>query len=218
MADKPQIIRELERKLKAEYQALDKSDEDRLLNGLLKFNEILRKKTDLRAILADCGMAIYRLFPFKEIGIGLWNPIEGFYRYEFLMGHSPAAQEAHKNIKLSYDDMMVGKDQCYIQITKYTQLNYTEGLSDDPKAKDEALFNRPSKLSEKRESMDIMMEGDYFDIYMFNQREEMMGWLEVCNTKDGKFPSMREIKWLELFICTLAPTIERELGAVKIGR
>lgn len=218
MADKPQIIRDLERKLKAEYQALDKSDADRMLNGLLRFSDVLKKKTSLRAMLADCGMMIYRLFSFKEIGIGLWNPAERCYRYEFLIGHSPAAQEAHKNLKLSIDDMMGDKDYAYIQISKYTQLNYTEGMAEETKEKHGPLYNRPSLLEEKRENMDSMMEGDYFDIYMFNQSGDMMGWIEVCNTKDNNFPSMREIKWLELFACMLAPIVERELGNIRIVR
>lgn len=216
MAEKPNTLRELERKLKSEYQAADRSDEDKFLNGFLKLNESLKKKTNIKAMLSECGMAIYRLFSYKEIGIGLWNPAERAYRYEFLLGHSPAAQEAHKNIKLTWDDMMGGKDLCYIQISKYTQFNYTEGLKEDPKAKDDALFNRPSMLSEERKSLDIMMEGDYFDIYMFNEHDDMMGWLEVCNTKENKFPTMKDIKWLELLACTLAPMLERELGNVNI--
>jgi len=215
MADKPQIVRELERRLKAEYSAKDESDEDRMITGMLKFNEILKKKENLKAILTECGMTIYRLFPFREIGIGLWNPVERAYRYEFLVGHSPAAQEAHRNIKLTFGDMMDGKDVCYIQISKYTQFNFTEGLKDDPKAGDEALFNRPSLLTDIRKSMDVMLEGDYFDIYMFSQKDEMMGWMEVCNTKDDKFPTMKSIRWLELFACMLAPIIERELGPVR---
>ena len=215
MADKPQIIRELERRLKAEYSATDESDEDRMITGMLKFNEILKKKTTLKAMLTECGMTIFRLFPFREIGIGLWNPIERMYRYEFLVGHSPAAQEAHKNIKLTLDDMMGEKDYAYIQVSKYTQLNYAEGMQDDTKQKHEQLYNRPSMLNETRQSLDVMVEGDYFDIYMFNQKNEMLGWFEVCNTKDNKFPPMKTIRWLELFACMLAPIIEKELGPSK---
>jgi hypothetical protein len=215
MADKPQIVRELERRLKAEYSTKDETDDDRMVSGMLKFNEILKKKENLKAILTECGMTIYRLFPFREIGIGLWNPVERVYRYAFLVGHSPAAQEAHKNIKLTLEDMMGDKDYAYIQISKYTQLNYTEGMQEDTKVKHEQLYNRPSMLNAKRESLDVMMEGDYFDIYMFNQKNEMISWIEVCNTKDDKFPSMKSIRWLELFACMLAPIIERELGPIR---
>ena len=212
MADKPQIIRDLERHLKAEYNATDGSDEDRMISGILKFNEILKKKTNLKAMLTECGMTIFRLFQFREIGIGLWNPIERIYRYEFLVGHSPAAQEAHRNIKLTLEDMMGEKDYAYIQISKYTQFNYTEGMQEEALQKHGELYNRPSLLSGKRDSIDTMLEGDYFDIYMFGSRDEMMGWIEVCNTKDNEFPSVKIIKWLELFACMLAPAVEKELG------
>jgi len=215
MAEKTHIIRELERRLKDEYNKADESDDDKLLIGFLKFNEALKKKADLKAMLTECGMTIYRLFPFKEIGIGLWNPADCAYRYEFLVGHSPAAQEAHKNIKLSLEDMMDGKDVCYLQISKYTQFNFTEGLKDDPMAKDEALFNRPSLLASKRQTTDIMLEGDYFDTYMFNQKDEMIGWFEVCNTKDNKMPSMKTMKWLEAYAALLAHMVEGAVGTTK---
>jgi hypothetical protein len=213
MGDKPQIIRDLERALKAEYLGKEESDDERLLSGLLKFSEILKKKTTLKLLIPECGMMIFRLFPFKEIGIGLWNPADRAYRYEFLSGHSPVAQEAHKGLRLSLEDMMGEKDYAYIQLSKYTQLNYTEGMQEDVLEKHGELYNRPSLLSGKRTSNDILLEGDYFDIYFFSSRDEVMGWIEVSNTKDNKVPPMKTIKWLELFACMLAPTIEKELGA-----
>lgn len=155
-------------------------------------------------------MTIYRTFPFKEITIGLKSPNDGRYRYEEIIGHSRVAAEALKKLSYSYDEFFSQKDYPSFWVSEYTEMALVEQRPYLEIEKD--TYNRPTLLNDVRKSVDDFVEGDYMDVYMYGLKGEMMGWIELGLTKDGKMPSGLIIKQLELLAFVLACFVQRMMA------
>jgi hypothetical protein len=157
-------------------------------------------------------LVIYRTFPFKEVTIGLKSQSDGRYRYEEIVGHTQVATDALKKLSYSYDEFFSPKDYPAFWISDYTELALAEGRPFLESERD--TYNRPILLLAARKSLDDFIEGDYFDVYMYGAKDEMIGWIELGATKDGKMPPMTVIKQLELLVFVLSFFVKRMM-AVK---
>ena len=161
-------------------------------------------------------MIIHRTLPFREVSIGIKSPSDGLYRYIEALGIAPLAKNEHMKLKYTYEQMYDQQSYPYMRISKYTDFRYSDPEAGEKVVEKEA-FSRPSLLSERRTSIHQMLEADYFDTYIFNQRGDLIGWIEVAQPKDGLIPPMRTIRWLEIFAIAIAPYLEQELEKMKIS-
>jgi hypothetical protein len=151
----------------------------------------------LDAFLHDLARTVRKLFEFSEVCVGIRDTSDGMFRYKVCLGYRVGAQEARKRIVYSPDEMT--DDMLYpaVQIGRRTRFYLSENQAF--KETEREAFNRPSMLGKERPSDDVMVEGDYIDFFMLDPDREIIGWLELSNPKDGKWPDKRTIRWLELF-------------------
>ena len=148
-------------------------------------------------VLHEATRFIFHSFGFKEITIPLRSQADGKYRYETFLGMTREVEQSYRS--LAYEHDAVFDDNTYpgVKLSKFTELMlaelkpYNEG--------EESTFNRPTMLKEQRKSADEMIDGDYYAVYLFGPGEEIFGWLELSSTKDGRFPSMKTVRQMELF-------------------
>jgi hypothetical protein len=216
MAPVPPNVAMIAKNLKSEYNSLAGTDEVRMMQGLQSIIALYFKKRNLRTALHEIATIMHRLFPFRELSIGIKSPSDGLYRYVELIGLAPSAREEHLKLSYTYNQMFDQEAYPFVAISKYTAFRYAERDRGGEIVEKEA-FSRPSLLSMPRKSPDEMLEGDYFDVYIFNHRDELIGWIEVAQPKDGIIPSMRTIRWLEMFATIMAPYLDEELERMKLA-
>lgn len=206
------ITKEIEKVLKQQYKRIPEDQNEKVLDGIQKFIDFTHQpRAALRDVIHEAAMTVYRLFPFKEITIGLKSRADGKYRYTEIIGHSRTAADALKRLSYTYDEFFNQRDYPSFWVSKYTELALVEEHPFLENEKD--TYNRPALLSGARKSVDVIVEGDYFDIYMYGPKDEMIGWIELGMTRDGKMPSMMVIKQLELFASILSCIIQQMTAA-----
>jgi len=149
----------------------------------------------IQAFLHEVARIIYRVFEFKEIAIGIKEKDDS-YRYVAMMGFRDEAESARKRIAYTSADMADTKTWPGTRISKITVIHFYE--DGGFKEGEQETYNRPSMMGMTRSSPEIMMEGDYIEVSIQGPSNELVGWMELSNTRDGKFPSRSSIKWLEL--------------------
>ncbi|MEM2839424.1 MAG: hypothetical protein QXE18_04980 [Thermoplasmata archaeon] len=216
MTSVPPTVTVIAKNLKSEYNSLAGTDEIRMMQGLQSIIELHYRKLNLKSMLHEVALIMHRLFPFRELSIGIKSPTDGLYRYVELIGFAPAAKSEHLKLSYTYEQMYDQKEYPYITISKYSLFRYAEREPGEEISEKES-FSRPSLLSATRKSEDEMLEADYFDIFIFGEKDDLIGWIEVAQPKEGLIPPMRTIRWLELFAIAIAPYLEQELQKMKIS-
>lgn len=93
-------------------------------------------------------------------------------------------------------------------MTKHTRIFLAE---DKPFLDHEVdAYTRPILLKATRKSVDDCIEGDYFDTHIFDENEELIGWIEISGTKAGKFPDPMAFRWIELLALVFGIAIKHE--------
>lgn len=67
-------------------------------------------------------------------------------------------------------------------------------------------------LSKPREHQDDMLSGDYIDFFFRNRSNEIIGFIEVGETRSCKLPGVGTIIWLELIATLLGVVLSDRLG------
>lgn len=194
----PQMVREIESVMKKQYNDSNLNDDLSFTVNLQKFiHSLANKSASEQEVLRETVRFIYHTFGFKEIAVPLRSPMDGKFRYEAFLGLAREVEHSYKS--LSYDHAVVFDDDTYpgARLSKFTELMFAEleAYSEG----EEKTYNRPSKLNETRKSANDMLEGDYYAVYLYGPSDDIFGWLELSATKDGKFPSIKTIRQLELF-------------------
>jgi len=148
-----------------------------------------------QAFLHEAARIIYRVFEFKEIAIGLRDK-DDCYRYVAMMGFRDDAESARKRMVYTSADMADSKTWPGTKISKITVIHFFEDGAF--KEGEQDTYNRPSMIGMNRPSSESMVEGDYIEVAIQGANNELVGWMEFSNPRDGKFPSKNSIKWLEL--------------------
>ncbi len=205
------ISKEIERSLKKEYNHIPTDQTEKILDGIQRLIDLgLQPGVSLHQFIHEAALVIYRTFPFKEISIGLKSQNDGRYRYEEVVGHTQTAAEALRKLSYSHEEFFSPKDYPAFWISEHTELALAEGRPFLESERD--TYNRPILLLAVRKSLDDFIEGDYFDVYMYGLKDEMIGWIELGATKDGKMPSMLVIKQLEVLAFVLSCFVQRMMG------
>ena len=205
--DPPARPEDVERKYKLEYLYSREDHSRKVIDKVLALMAKYRARTiDVRGLMQETAEIINKAFSIKEVTIGLISPNDGKYRYEVMSGLRRDAWEAHKN--LVYDAEVFSETGGYHgrRISKRAILFLAE---DQPYVEgEEDTFNRPILLKARRRGDDDCIEGDYLDIHILGKDDEMLGWVEISGTRDGKFPDPVTLRWIELLSELVASAIQ----------
>lgn len=149
-------------------------------------------ETTLKALIRF----IHRFFAFEYVAIALKSEKDGLYRYVYSIGLPTDADSSYKNITYSSSDLFDDNSFPSVRICKFSRFYIAEKKPYKPG--EESTYTRPNLLTQARNHVDDMVEGDYIDIYMFGSSGEVIGYFELAGTKSGKLPEKNTIKWLEL--------------------
>jgi len=166
------------------------------------------KGESLKDILTFTARTIYRIFEFKEIAIGLRSEKDNLYRYEIMLGFTKEVENQLRKLSYTLEDLVSYEKFPGIRLSSITDFCIAEDITDQEG--EELTYNRPLALLEERKALDDFIEGDYLDISFFDRKLQLLGWLELSNTKTGKLPSRESLKWLEMFATIIGIIVERE--------
>jgi hypothetical protein len=199
---------EVSRKLKQEYAHGSKDPSMRGLDSLNSLIKTLsRDSIDLDDMLEQTTRMIYSQFAIKEVSIGLKTPPDWLFRYVKMHGMRAEVWEAHKGLVYTHDELFDPKKYKHTVISPLTRLFLAE---DNPYMEDEAYtYSAHLSAMSKRRALDDSIEGDYLDVYITGADGEILGWIETGSTWDGKIPSARTIKCLEMIGTILGIAITR---------
>jgi len=195
------------RKIKQEYAYGRKEAGMRGLDsihGLIK--QLMEDDPDLNEVLRTTAKTIYSQFNIKEVSIGL-RCQDGLYRYSAMYGLRDDTWAAHQKLSYNSEQLMDPSTYKWTDISHHTKLFLAE---DNPYTANEArTVSEHLMQRSKRKTADDSIEGDYFDIFVYGPKDEILGWIELSGTWEGKFPDARTIRSLEIVSSVLALAIMR---------
>jgi hypothetical protein len=160
------------------------------------FSRFLEERLSLIKFLQDVADAINRQFWIREVTIGLRDQADGKYRYKVMSGLRPDTWEAYKQLAYTHDEFSDPRFYKGRQISQHTRLFLAE---DKPFVEgEEGTYTRPILLKTERGSSAECIEGDYLDIHILGDKGDLLGWIELSGTKEGKFPDAMTLRWIEL--------------------
>lgn len=190
------------------YQKLSQDSSEKAFDGIAKFLAESQDQKDLNSILQDAARLVQRISGFNEIIIGIKSAKDGLFRHEIILGHTREAENMLRSMAYTRDQMRDCKDYPGIAIGKYTEFSLNE-TKPYVKGWEEKAYNRPLALEEPRKAPTKMIEGDYIDIYIFGEKNDMLGWIEISGPRDGNFPSRETMRWIELISIFLGVVLKR---------
>jgi len=163
----------------------------------------------IERVIHEAALAIYRTFSFKEVAIGLKSETDGRYRYEEFLGLSKPAEQALRKLSYSLEEFYSLSDYPSIWLSEFTELCIVEENPLLDFEKD--TYDKETFLSRPRKSPDEFLEGDYLDISMYNEQDELIGWIELSKPIFSKMPSIQTINRIEVFASVLSILIQKTL-------
>lgn len=208
---------EVGRKLRLDYMYSSKDDYQKILDstsGLLK--HFRKQSTDLEKFFDEVITIIRRRLWIREVTIALFNPDKNVYQYRYMGGLRHDTWEAHKNLSYTKDELVNPKVYKPREISKNTVLFLAE---DNPYGEGEVnTYNRPAMLESRRRSTEDSIEGDYFDIWIRGNNDDILGWIEISGTIDYKFPTIESLKWIEILASLSGLAMELSKTGNEKGR
>ncbi|MGQ9586877.1 MAG: hypothetical protein ACUVT7_00640 [Thermoplasmata archaeon] len=168
---------------------------------------------DMHKFLQDVADTMSRRLCIKEVTIGLRSPEDGRYRYEVMSGLEPSEWEAHKNLSYTRDQFYSQDVYKFKEISKYTRLYLAE---DNPYGTgEEETYSKELMLKSVRKSLEDTIEGDYLDICIYGENDDLLGWIEISGLTNGKFPDVQTIKCVELLASVIGVVLLRSGSRVS---
>lgn len=184
-------------RIRTEYQYASMKSDVKILESLQKIvSDSQVQHLNINMFLNAVAQYIYRQLNIHSLSIGIREASDGKYHYVAFAGLRKQAEDTLRKCVYSKEEFLDQRKYPGYSISKFTKLFLTE---DNPYAPgEEESYNRPLMLTQKRNSFDDTIEGDYLDIMIMNHRSEIIGWIEISGTKQGKLPDATTIYWLEL--------------------
>ena len=204
--DSQPIHEKIKWKMKYDYMH---AQTDRVHKGLgsLQAAFALSQRTDLdqMGFLQQVVNILGKSFKIKAVTIGL-RGVDGNYRYLVMSGIRDETWNFVRTIV--YTEADFGESSIYkgAMISKLSKMCLAEDLPFPEREKDG--FNRPFIVGIKRRSPEDWIEGDYLDVQIRGTRGNLLGWIEIIGTNDGKIPDVTTVKFLETFAEIIAGRIE----------
>lgn len=176
------------------YSPVPENEDERIMVAIIELLDKTQGQFDSTTSFLDLvAKMIHRRFEFTRVSIGLKDRSDGMFRYKVVIGFTGSAEQAHKKRVYSLNDMM---DDIKFPALKLGR--HTEFLMESQANGERELCNRPSELGKDRSSFDQLKEGELFDVFMYGDKHELIGWLELSGTKKDMLPTRKTIKWIEL--------------------
>jgi len=212
MANAKSMADKIANQLKFDYSTSKRGEDTRVREGLERLLTFIRESGgSTRLLLQEVAEMIYRTFVISQVAIGLRDSKSGIFRYEVMAGMRKEAEKALKNTTYAQDEFFDTSVWKGISISKFTKIYLAEyqPFQND----EEATYNRPMLLKHERKTMNECHEADYLDVLMYGKNRELVGWIEISGTREGKLPDATTIKWIELVgsITALAVQYDRSL-------
>lgn len=195
-------VRQLQKFMQNTYSKIPQDSDERMMDQIRRIlmRNLIGANCDI-AFLNDVAKLIHRLFNFSEVTIGFKDRSDNLYKYIVLSGVRKETEIATRKLQYTYQDM--------IDHIKYPRIRLSEFCEFFPgeyrifHEGEYETYGRPSLLGQKRNSIEDMIEGDYFCVYMYGERNELIGWFELGRTNDMKMPSRATMKRLEFFAAVI---------------
>lgn len=158
-------------------------------------------------IAKETVTVIHRLFDFQFVYISLKGD-DGFFRYIAQIGLPKEKEDTLYRIKYSAEDLFDESSYPSTQLSEITRFYMAESM---PYKVDEIdTFGRPIMIGQKRKNLNEMIEADYFDIYIRDVNQELLGYIELSLTRSRMLPDRSEIAWVELIATLIGIIISRK--------
>jgi len=183
-------------KLRSDYQDTSNDPDAKSLENLHRIiSEMQIQHLTLHEFLNKVAQFVYLQLNIHSLTIGIKDPIDKKFHYIAFAGLRKQSENALKNCVYTKEELLDPRKYPGTAISKYTKLFLAENNPYAPG--EEETYNRPLMLTQKRTTLNDSIEGDYLDIWIM-ERNEIVGWIEISGTKDGKLPNTKTILWLEL--------------------
>jgi len=204
------IKKKIEQAVKQQRMQHVTSEDSRALDGIQQFLISAQiPPVTVKSVMHEAALAIYRTFMFQEISIGLKSESDGRYRYMEFLGLPKPIEEALRKLSYDLDEFFNQRDYPSIWLSKVTELCITE---ENPQLEIEKdTYDPATFLGRVRKSPDEFIEGDYFDISMFDMNGVLVGWIEISKPLRNKMPSIQAISRLELFASVLSVLLQKTI-------
>jgi len=204
----PEIDQKFKSEIHKKYLPIPTAEDEKLSDGIFQFITFAKdEKKTIKMILDQVARTIFRLFGFKEIAIIMKDQRDGMYRYMSMVGFRKEAEEAHKLIAYTEEEVTTASNFPFIKVGRISEFHPAEYTSEEESIAER--YNRPILLSVERETNDSFLEGDYFDIDIRDARDKLLGWIEIANTANIKFPSRNTLMCIETIASILGMLIEK---------
>jgi hypothetical protein len=200
--------------LRSDYAKCGKDTAVKALDGIQQLVEhLMNPQLELQTTLDFITRLIYKQLSIKEVSIGLRSPADSLYRYYSMYGLSAKSWETHKTLRYTRDELFDPSKYKGSALSKRSLLF----LAEDKPYDDDELKTYSSFIAgmQKRTSPDGYLEGDYIDVLMHDRKNEIIGWIEVTGTWEGRLPDGGTIRALEAIASILSLVAPRLLGEAK---
>ncbi len=189
-------------KMRLDYSHYAVTGIHRAQESLLTLVERLRDpRYEIEDFLKDAAELITHQFMISEVAIGLRDP-DGLYRYHATSGLRNQALAGHKSIAYTKEKFYNGCEFVGTDISKYSRIYLEEDNA--PSEVERRAYNRPGLLERKRLNPQESLEGDYIDVKILGEGNELAGWIEISGTRTMRLPDITTIRWVELIASIIA--------------
>jgi len=150
---------------------------------------------------------IHRLFDFQYIYIALKGE-DGLFRYIAQLGLPKEKEDALFKIAYSKDDLFDESSYPSTRLSDITRFYMSESM---PFKLDEIdTFGRTLMIDQRRSNPNEMIEADYFDMYIKDYNQEILGYIELSMTRSRMLPDRMTIAWVELIATLVGMLISKK--------
>ncbi len=200
---------EVARRYKSEYARASNDPTNNAIESIRELCELIMTPKVTSKVIVDATIRlIFRQFHIKEVSIGLRSAADGRYRYAAMQGMRANVWTEHLRLSYAAESFSDNKTYKGNQISKYTKLLLAE---DEPYDEGEKkTYSEHLMLVSARNTYDDSIEGDYLDTLVFGPENQILGWIEISGTWDGKLPSPKTIMTLEVVAILLGIALSRD--------
>jgi hypothetical protein len=197
------------RRYKNDYSRVSNDQTERSIESIQELCELIMKpKVGSKELVESVIKMIFRQFHIKEVSIGLRSASDGRYRYVAMQGMRANVWAEHTGLSYAKDTFFDNETYKGNHISKHTKLLLAEDEPYDDGEK--KTYSEHLMLISARKAYDDTIEGDYLDILVFGTGDQILGWIEISGTWDGKLPSSRTIKTIETYADLLGIALSRD--------
>ncbi len=188
---------EVARKLKTDYSQSWMDHTTRALSNICGLCwRYERSNRTLQDFLTEVTDLISKEFGIASVTIAIRDPIDKMYRYRVVNGIDPEAVEEFKRIAYSIEQVNDTSTYPGHEISSHTKAFLGE---EHPYAQGEEFsYRRPGLIGMRRRALNDSLEADYLDFFFYGTGDEILGWIEISGTRQGKLPDAATIRWIEL--------------------